>query len=55
MLPKVVTNERATNIFLREMRTTQALNHPNVVSMQDSGCVLGTFFYGRSNIAMVVR
>jgi len=44
MLPNVAASERATEVFLREMRTNEALRHPNVVAMRDSGCVLGTFF-----------
>ncbi|MDY0169104.1 MAG: protein kinase [Thermoguttaceae bacterium] len=45
MLPKVAASERATQSFLREARNTQALQHPNVVRLWDSGCSEGTFFF----------
>ncbi len=45
MLPKVAASERATQSFLREARNTQALRHPNVVRLWDSGNSEGTFFF----------
>jgi serine/threonine protein kinase len=45
MLPKVAAGQRATESFLREAVNTQALQHPNVVRLWDSGCSQGTFFF----------
>jgi len=44
MLPEVAADERAKALFLREMRNTRALKHPNAVNLHDSGCSRGTFF-----------
>jgi hypothetical protein len=44
MLPDVAADDKAVGDFLREMRTTQALAHENVVHMRDTGCADGTFF-----------
>ena len=44
MLPKVAANERAKQMFLREVESTKALKHPNVVQVKDAGCSDGTFF-----------
>lgn len=44
LLPQVAADERAKELFLREMRNTKALSHPNVVNLYDSGCSHGTFF-----------
>jgi serine/threonine-protein kinase len=44
MLPRVALDERAKRLFLRELETTRALNHPNVVRLRDGGCTEGTFF-----------
>lgn len=45
MLPRVATNQKAKQTFLREAENTQALRHPNVVEVRDVGCVQGTFFF----------
>jgi hypothetical protein len=45
MLPKVAAGQRATQSLLRESRNTQALQHPNVVRLWESGCSQGTFFF----------
>jgi serine/threonine protein kinase len=44
MLPKVAASQRAKESFLREAVNTQALQHPNVVRLWESGCSQGTFF-----------
>ena len=44
MLPKVAAGQRAIDSFLREAVNTQALQHPNVVRLWESGCSQGTFF-----------
>lgn len=44
MLPEVAANERMKADFLRETKNTQALKHPHVVELRDSGCSDGTFF-----------
>jgi eukaryotic-like serine/threonine-protein kinase len=45
MLPKVAVEKRAQERFLRETVNTQALRHPHVVQVRDSGCSEGTFFF----------
>lgn len=45
MLPEVALNERARNMFLREVENSRVLDHPNVVKMFDSGSYEGIFFY----------
>ena len=45
MLPKVAASQRATESFLRETLNTQALQHPHVVRLWESGCSRGTFFF----------
>lgn len=37
ILPRLAADERARNLFLREMANCQALDHPNVVRSYDSG------------------
>jgi serine/threonine-protein kinase len=44
MLPPVVADERATKMFLREMKYSRLLRHPNIVRVLDSGCSEGVFF-----------
>ena len=44
MLPKVAIEDRAKNMFLREMEICKSLRHRNVVQMSDCGCSQGTFF-----------
>jgi serine/threonine-protein kinase len=45
MLPRVAVDKQARAMFLREVENTQALNHPNVVRLRDSGCSRGAFFF----------
>lgn len=45
MLPRVAVDRRAQERFLRETVNTQALRHPHVVQLLDSGCSQGTFFF----------
>jgi len=44
MLPQVAADRQAVESFLREMRITQALRHPNVVRLRNAGSVGGVFF-----------
>jgi hypothetical protein len=44
MLPQVALNERAKQLFLREIENTRALRHRHVVELRDAGCEQGTFF-----------
>lgn len=44
MLPKVAANERAVQMFLREINITKSLDHPNLVQLIDYGHADGTFF-----------
>jgi hypothetical protein len=44
MLPKVVADERAKQLFLREGLNTGVLQHRNVVWLRDAGCSHGAFF-----------
>lgn len=37
MLPKVVANLRALEMFQREIENTKALDHPNIVKVRDAG------------------
>ena len=45
MLPKVASNKQVQDNFLRETKNTQALRHPNIVELRDSGCSNNTFFF----------
>lgn len=45
MLPAVATNPQMTQMFLREIDNTQALNHPNIIKLRNSGYYNGTFFF----------
>jgi serine/threonine-protein kinase len=45
MLPRVVADERATQMFLREMRYSRLLRHPNIVQVLDSSSAEGAFFF----------
>ncbi|KZL50423.1 serine/threonine protein kinase [Nodularia spumigena CENA596] len=45
MLPAVATNPQMTERFLREINNTQALNHPNIIKLLNSGYYNGTFFF----------
>jgi serine/threonine-protein kinase len=44
MLPKVAADERAVEMFQREIRNTMALQHRHVVRLLDHGFARGTFF-----------
>jgi serine/threonine protein kinase len=44
MLPRVAADPHAKELFLREVESTRALQHPNVVRVRDAGCSHGTFF-----------
>jgi serine/threonine protein kinase len=41
----VAVEQFARDGFLREIKTTRALEHPNVVAFRDSGCSGATFFF----------
>ncbi|MEA5509087.1 protein kinase [Crocosphaera sp. UHCC 0190] len=45
MLPQVAANPYAVELFLREAQNTQALNHPNIVKLRDTGYLDQTFFF----------
>ncbi len=45
MLAEVAVEQSARDRFLREIESTRALTHPNVVALRDSGCSAGTFFF----------
>ena len=45
MLPEVASDESSRSMFLREVETTKALNHPNIVRLKDSGYSDGIFFF----------
>lgn len=45
LLPEVAVNDRARQMFLREVEITKALEHPNVVQMIGSGDYSGIFFF----------
>ena len=44
MLPEVAFDDRMKEAFQREIRNIEALKHPNIVAMFDSGSSHGTFF-----------
>lgn len=45
LLAQVAVEQSAKDGFLREIQSTRALEHPNVVAFRDSGCSGGTFFF----------
>ncbi len=45
MLPRVAADGHAKRLFLREVESTRALGHPNVVALRDAGCSHGAFFF----------
>jgi hypothetical protein len=45
LLAEVAVEERARNGFLREIESTRALRHPNVVELLDSGSTGGIFYF----------
>jgi hypothetical protein len=45
MLPKMVVDEEAQGIFIREIEVTRALRHPNVVALLDFGKHEGRFYF----------
>ena len=45
MLPKMVVDEAAQDIFIREIEVTRALRHPNVVELLDFGRHEGRFYF----------
>jgi serine/threonine protein kinase len=44
MLPRMVVDEAAQEIFLREIEVTRALRHPNIVAILDFGRHAGRFY-----------
>jgi Fe2+ transport system protein FeoA len=45
MLPRVVVDEAAQEIFIREIEVTRALRHPNIVALLDFGKQEGRFYF----------
>jgi serine/threonine-protein kinase len=45
MLPRVAADERATQLFLREVENTRLLSHPNIVQVRGHGNSGGAFFF----------
>lgn len=45
LLPKVESNTRARQQFIRETKNTKLLNHKNIVSVHDIGCYENTYFF----------
>jgi hypothetical protein len=45
MLPRMVVDEAAQEIFIREIDVTRALRHPNIVSLLDFGKHEGRFYF----------
>ena len=45
MLPRVVVDEAAQEIFIREIEVTRALHHPNIVALLDFGKHEGRFYF----------
>jgi serine/threonine protein kinase len=45
MLPRMVVDEAAQDIFIREIEVTRALRHPNVVELLDFGRHEGRFYF----------
>ena len=44
MLPKVAANQQKINLFLREIKNTQNLQHPHVIQLKDYCFTDGIFF-----------
>ncbi|MCV3215143.1 serine/threonine-protein kinase [Plectonema radiosum NIES-515] len=45
MLPAVASEPEMVERFLREIDNTQALKHPNIIKLRNSGYYSGTFFF----------
>ena len=45
MLPRMVVDEGAQEIFIREIEVTRALRHPNIVGLLDVGRHQGRFYF----------
>jgi hypothetical protein len=45
MLPRMVVDEGAQEIFIREIEVTRALRHPNIVGLLDFGKHQGRFYF----------
>jgi hypothetical protein len=45
LLAKVVVSEKARNDFLREIKVTKKLRHPNVIILLDHGAIGTTFYF----------
>ncbi|MGK7944685.1 MAG: protein kinase [Microcystaceae cyanobacterium] len=45
LLPQVAAHSYAVESFLREAKNTQALNHPNIVQLKETGYYEETFFF----------
>jgi len=45
MLPRMVVDEGAQEIFMREIEVTRALRHPNIVGLLDVGRHQGRFYF----------
>jgi eukaryotic-like serine/threonine-protein kinase len=45
MLPQIATRTEMVNLFLREVKNSQALRHPNLVQLKDSCFADGLFFF----------
>jgi serine/threonine protein kinase len=45
MLPRMVVDEEAQGIFIREIEVTRALRHPNIVGLLDFGRHQGRFYF----------
>jgi serine/threonine protein kinase len=45
MLPRMVLDEAAQEIFIREIEITRALRHPNIVELRDFGRHEGRFYF----------
>jgi serine/threonine protein kinase len=45
MLPRMVVDEGAQEIFIREIEITRALRHPNIVGLLDFGKHQGRFYF----------
>jgi serine/threonine-protein kinase len=45
MLSRIAVDDHSRNVFLREVETTRALRHPNIVEFIDSGSVGGVFYF----------